>query len=137
MNSLAGLALMKLITWDDRRYNRDAKDLRFIMTNYLQAGNEERVYGERGHHTDLLDEDKFVNVQLVGARLLGRYVRAILSDRSFIAVTRILAGQTADGGGHPLVEAMIGGALDIDEAYEEALRGIEMFSLGISDAWQS
>lgn len=137
VSSLAGLALMKLIAWDDRRYNRDAKDLRFVMTNYLQAGNEERVYGERGGHTDLLDDDKFVDVRLTGARLLGRDVGAILSDRSLIAVTRILAEQTADGGGHPLVAAMIGGALDIDGAYEEALRGLEMFSLGISDAWQS
>lgn len=137
VSSLAGLALMKLIAWDDRRFNSDAKDLRFVMTSYLQAGNEKRVYGERGHHTDLLDEDKFVNVQLTGARLLGRDVRAILSDRSLIAVTRILAEQTAGAGGHPLVEAMIGGALDIDEAHEGALRGLEMFSLGISDAWQS
>ena len=132
-SSLAGLALMKLIAWDDRRFNRDAKDLRFIMTHYLQAGNEERIYGERGDHMDLLDEDKFVDVQLTGARLLGRDVGAIISDQSHGVVTRILAEQTAEDGGHPLIAAMIGGALDIDEAYEKALRGLETFSLGISD----
>lgn len=137
VSSLAGLALMKLIAWDDRRFNRDAKDFRLIMTSYLQAGNEERVYGERGGHMDLLDDDKFVNVQMTGARLPGHDVGAILSDRSLEAVTRILAEQTAEGGDHPLVAAMIEGALDIDEAYEEALRGLEMFSLGISDARQS
>lgn len=137
VSSLAGLALMKLIAWDDRRYNRDAKDLRFIMTHYLQAGNEERVYGERGDHTDLLDEDKFVDVELTGLRLLGRDIGAILSDQSHGAVTRILAEQTAEDGAHPLIAAMISGALDIDEAYEEALRGLEMFSLGIADVRQS
>lgn len=136
-SSLAGLALMKIIAWDDRRFNRDAKDLRFIMTHYLQAGNEERVYGERGDQTDLLDEDKFVDVELTGARLLGRDVGTITSDQSHRAVTRILAEQTAEGGAHPLIAAMIGGALDIDEAYEEALRSLEMFSLGISDVRQS
>lgn len=128
---------MKLIAWDERRFNRDAKDLRFIMTHYLQTGNKGRVYGEQGNHTDLLDEDKFVDVELTGARLLGRDVGAIISDQSHGTVTRILAEQTAEGGAHPLIAAMIGGALDIDEAYEEALRGLEMFSLGVSDVRQS
>jgi predicted nucleotidyltransferase len=137
VSSLAGLALMKLIAWDDRRFNRDAKDLRLIMTKYLQAGNEERMYGERGDHTDLLDEDKFVDAGLTGARLLGRDVGAILSDQSHGPVSRILAEQTAEGGAHPLIAAMIGDTLDIDKAYEEALRGLEMFSLGISDVRQS
>jgi predicted nucleotidyltransferase len=137
VSSLAGLALMKLIAWDDRRFNRDARDLRLIMTCYLQAGNEERVFGERGGQTDLLDDDKFVNVPLTGARLLGRDVGAILTEQSLKAVKRILAEQTAGGGGHPLVAAMIGGAFDIDEAYEEALRALEMFGLGISDVRQS
>lgn len=136
VSSLAGLALMKLIAWDDRRSNRDAKDLRFIMTHYLQAGNEERVYGEQGGHTDLLADDKFVNVELTGARLLGRDVGVILTDQSLEAVARILAEQTAGGGDHSLVAAMISGALDIEEAYEEALRCLEMFSIGISDARQ-
>lgn len=137
VSSLAGLALMKLIAWDDRRYNRDAKDLRLIMTKYLQAGNDERVYGERGDHTDLLGDDKFVDVRLTGPRLLGRDVGAILSDQSHGAVMRILAEQTAEGRAHPLIAAMISGDLDIDKAYEEALRGLEMFSLGISDVRQS
>jgi predicted nucleotidyltransferase len=86
---------MKLIAWDDRRSNREAKDLRFLMTSYLQAVNEERIYGERGRHTDLPDDDRFVNVQLTGARLLGRDVGAILPDQSIEALTRILAEQTA------------------------------------------
>jgi hypothetical protein len=41
---------MKLIAWDDRRFNRDAKDLRFIMTHYLQAGNEERATSHSSSH---------------------------------------------------------------------------------------
>jgi predicted nucleotidyltransferase len=62
VSSLAGLALMKLIAWDDRRLNSDAKDLRFIISSYLQAGNEERVYGDGAEHSELLDDEKFVSV---------------------------------------------------------------------------
>jgi hypothetical protein len=38
--SLAGLALMKLIAWNDRRdrYRKDAEDLGFIMSNCLMWG---------------------------------------------------------------------------------------------------
>lgn len=39
--------------------------------------------------------------------------------------------------GDPLVMAIIEGALDIGEAYEEALQGMEMFGLGSSDTQQS
>jgi predicted nucleotidyltransferase len=44
--SLAGLAAMKLISWKDKypERNKDAKDLKFIMLNYIEAGNFERIY---------------------------------------------------------------------------------------------
>lgn len=46
--SLSGLALMKIIAWDDRHYERDAQDLGLIMKHYLDAGNQDRVYTEQG-----------------------------------------------------------------------------------------
>jgi predicted nucleotidyltransferase len=136
VSSLAGLALMKLIAWDDRRENSDAKDLRFIISNYLQAGNEERVYGNKSEHSDLLDDEKFVSVELTSARLLGRDVGMLLTDQSRQAVIRILEEQTADDGSFALVAAMTGGALDADEAFERALHELKMFMQGISDARQ-
>ena len=42
--SLAGLALMKIVAWADRRFERDAQDLALIMRHYLDAGNQDRVY---------------------------------------------------------------------------------------------
>lgn len=39
VSSLAGLALMKLIAWQQRRQTKDAKDLQLILTRYLQVGN--------------------------------------------------------------------------------------------------
>ena len=47
--SPAALALLKLIAWSERgsAVNRkDARDLSLLLTTYLRAGNEERLYGE-------------------------------------------------------------------------------------------
>ncbi|MDX1472379.1 MAG: hypothetical protein R3213_12840, partial [Flavobacteriaceae bacterium] len=45
--TLSGLAVLKLISWEDRSYkDKDAKDLDFIISNYLEAGNRERLYSE-------------------------------------------------------------------------------------------
>lgn len=41
--SLAGLALMKIVAWADRRFERDAQDLGLIMRHYLDAGNQDRI----------------------------------------------------------------------------------------------
>src|SRR5262245_3732962 len=70
VSSLAGLTLMKLIAWKERRNSKDAKDLKLLLSEYLRAGNVTRL--ESGEHRDLLEDDKFVNVELASARLLGR-----------------------------------------------------------------
>ena len=72
--SLPGQALMKLIAWNDQPYRRgkDAVDLGFIMSNYLDAGNADRILGESADHMDLLTDD--FDHYLTGSRLLGRDV---------------------------------------------------------------
>ena len=55
--SLAGLALMKIVAWNERRFARDAEDLALISRNYLDAGNQNRVFSEQGDCVDLLDEE--------------------------------------------------------------------------------
>lgn len=67
--TLAGLALMKLISWDEKYPERkkDAEDLLLIMQKYEEAGNFERLYdNEQG----LLQEENF-DTRLAGIRLLG------------------------------------------------------------------
>ncbi len=39
---------MKIIAWDDRRFERDAQDIGLIMNHYLDAGNQDRVYSDQG-----------------------------------------------------------------------------------------
>ena len=55
--SLAGLALMKITAWDDRRFERDAQDLGLILKDYLDARNQDRVFSEQGDCFELLNED--------------------------------------------------------------------------------
>jgi predicted nucleotidyltransferase len=68
--SLPGLAIMKLISWNEKYPNRkrDAEDLLLIMNKYEEAGNTERLYEEE---LSLLQEENF-DTKLAGTRLLGR-----------------------------------------------------------------
>jgi hypothetical protein len=68
-----------------------------------------------------------VRVELAGTRLLGRGVSPLLTEHSRLAVARIVEEQLAGDRSHALIAAMIAGALDVDEAYEKALREFEMF----------
>lgn len=68
--SIPGMTLMKLISWNDQYPGRpkDAEDLLFLMENYAEAGNLDRLYGPE---CELLQEDGY-DQTLAGIRLLGR-----------------------------------------------------------------
>jgi predicted nucleotidyltransferase len=125
VSSLAGLALMKLIAWKDRRNAKDAKDLKFILSEYLRAGNEERL--ESGEHSDLLDEGTFVSVELTSARLLGRDLALLLTGQSRQAVVEILEEPSS------LASVMAAKSIEIDEAFESTLRMLESLKRGVAD----
>lgn len=77
--SLPALAVLKIFAWRDRRRRspgKDAADLWTILCNYLQAGNEDRLYAE---HTHLFDEPDYDYLR-AGAWLLGRDIRALLDS---------------------------------------------------------
>ena len=86
--SVEGLALLKLFAWNDRSANlriKDAKDLYIIITTYLDAGNQEKLFNE---NTDIVDED--FDYELGGARLLGRDIARIASAHALKALSEIL-----------------------------------------------
>jgi predicted nucleotidyltransferase len=69
---------MKLIAWRERGssvHRKDARDLGLLLTTYLRAGNEGRLYKE---HAALLDEAEF-DLDAAGARILGRIWRTWLA----------------------------------------------------------
>jgi predicted nucleotidyltransferase len=75
--SLAGVGLLKLVAWADRRLRapgKDAGDFALILRHYLPAGNEERLYAEGAH---LLAEEQF-DYEVAGAWLLGHDMARLL-----------------------------------------------------------
>lgn len=135
VSSLAGLVLMKLIAWSDRRHtnSKDALDLGFIVSHYLDAGNQKRIYRENSEHNDLLLDDDF-DYGLAGARLLGRDVRRLLNERSYPAVMALLDEQTGEQNSYPLVEAMTRRGENFYGDFDKALEMLEMLKRGILDS---
>lgn len=122
--SLSGLALMKLIAWDERYPERkhDAIDFRIILKSYLDAGNEERLYEQ---DIDLIKMD----YQTVGARMLGRDIAKICRSETAIKVLEILDRETGEQKNYNLVVDM---REDFSgEEFEEKLQLLEDFKLGV------
>jgi predicted nucleotidyltransferase len=68
--SLSMLVALKLVAWSERHATapgRDAADLLLILKNYLDAGNQSRLYHEAPH---LLDQNDF-DYERAGAWLAG------------------------------------------------------------------
>ncbi len=86
--SVEGLVILKIFSWNDRTLAlriKDAIDLYIIMTTYLDAGNQERLFNE---HSDLVNED--FNYELGGASLLGRDISKIANENVLKALLTIL-----------------------------------------------
>ena len=103
--SLAGLALMKIVAWDERHFERDAEDLALIMRHYLDAGNSYRIYTKEGDCLDLLNEE--FDYDKASARILGRDVGQLLTDTSRTIVARVLSDKADQFGADALAMAMI------------------------------
>jgi predicted nucleotidyltransferase len=121
---------MKLIAWNDRRdrYRKDAVDLGLIMSYYLDAGNAGRILGEEAEQGDLLAAD--FDYYQAGARLLGRDVGQLLTDRSYMPIMKILDDQTGERNQYPLVEAMLSNS---HGEFQKGLSMLESLKQGILD----
>jgi len=126
--SLAGLALMKIVAWDDRRFERDAQDLGLIMRHYLDAGNQDRVYREQGDCFDLLNED--FDYEKASSRMLGRDVGRLTGVDSRPIVERVLL-ETAE---EALSTAMVRNNANYHGDFELALGMLAELRIGISES---
>jgi predicted nucleotidyltransferase len=86
--SLAGLALLKLIAWAERHFERDAQDFGLIMRCYLDAGNQGRLYDADGDCVDLLNEE--FDYDRASAQILGRDISRILTEETRLVIERVL-----------------------------------------------
>ncbi len=75
--SIEGLSILKIISWDENPHvrNKDALDLFTIMVNYIEAGNEKRLFEEAG---DMFREDEISDYDMTSSRFLGRNIADIL-----------------------------------------------------------
>jgi predicted nucleotidyltransferase len=105
--STRGLALMKLISWKDGfpSRSRDALDILYIIKNYIEAGNMNRLQSE---HSDLVN-DQF-DFELTGAILLGRDITDLANQQTLETLKRILNEEIKSGDNSKLISDMMIGA---------------------------
>jgi len=127
ISSLPGLVALKLISWEENYPDRkrDAEDIRFIMQNYENAGNFERLYDQE---KDILEEESFDNT-LASIRLLGKDIAKILNDTTKEKVTRILVGETSDESEYKLVLDM----MEHRDDFENTLLQLKKMAIGFSE----
>lgn len=92
--SLPGLVMLKFVAYDDRPFERetDLQDIWYVLKNYLDAGNEDRLYLD----SDLLNDENF-DFRTIGARLLGRDLAKILNDQTEKIVLKHLSEDDDSG----------------------------------------
>lgn len=127
--SLAGLAILKIISWNDNPVlrDRDAKDLLLLTRTYLDAGNVDRLYKKE---VDLLEKEGF-DYELVSAKLLGRDIATILRPKTRDTILKILERETGGFQSHyRLVYNMLDYGADSSD-FEKSLRLLEEMKAGI------
>lgn len=104
--TLPALALLKLVCWQERYLTfpkKDAADVQLITTNYLRAGNQNRLWDEFLHwttHDDAFDYDE------AGARMLGHDIATLVDPIGRGRVARLLASQSDEDQLAPLPREM-------------------------------
>lgn len=119
--SLPALAVLKLFAWRDRGSNnaKDAIDLWSILENYLEAGNESRLYEEATHLFERPDYDYLRS----GAWLLGQDIRTLLSGGDGTSFQQALDIMEAEANSQEFALARDSGARDT-QAVVDLLRSM-------------
>jgi predicted nucleotidyltransferase len=78
--SLPGLTVLKILAWKERGADnaKDALDLKYIMENYTDADNRNRIYDQ---HYEMLESLEY-DLQLAGVRLLAHDARGLVSNQT-------------------------------------------------------
>ncbi len=110
--STKGLVLMKLISWKDGfpSRSRDALDILYIIKNYIEAGNMDRLKSE---HSDLIN-DQF-DFELTGAILLGRDISEIANPQTLELLVNILEEEIKNEGNSKFISDMMIGTSIISQ----------------------
>jgi len=129
--SLAGLAILKLISWDENsaRRQKDASDLVFIIRNYLDAGNLDRLFEEA---PDIVDSSDY-HYEAGSARLLGRDISKIAYTSTLAKLIQILKRESQGKRGHRIAMDVLQSNRFAEESYEEVSALIDALLKGLTD----
>jgi predicted nucleotidyltransferase len=130
--SLPGMAVLKLIAWQERHNEfptKDAPDIAPLLRYYSEAGNDERLYGQ---HADLIQAADF-DFEMAGARMLGRDMAAIMTAQTKETVLKILDVHTNPDGNDHLILAISRCIPGRD--YEKSLNLLQNLKKGILDLY--
>ena len=128
--SPVGWALLKIVSWGERDAGervKDALDLGLILRNYAEAGNEERLYGIEAA---MLEQEEY-DLQMAGARLLGRDICKISHPESLKKIVAILDQETGEQDRYRLATEMREGHIGESEKFEHNLQLLEKLKQGI------
>lgn len=92
--SLPGLAVLKLLAWNDRRYDsaKDAQDLALLLLLYGEYAKDRLFDSE----LELMEHHGF-DMGLAGAELLGQDIGAMASEVTTTHILSIICGKNDDG----------------------------------------
>lgn len=126
-----GLVLLKLISWEDAFPSRarDAIDIIYIMHNYIEAGNVDRLYDE---HSDLVSDD--FDFELSGATLLGRDIAELTNSNTHEHVVNLIVKELKDPSESNFINDMSKGdfqSIDHDQIYKHCLQLLKNFLSGL------
>jgi predicted nucleotidyltransferase len=106
--SPAGWALLKIISWHDKDSPdclKDAQDLSLILSHYCETFIIDELYEKE--EALLADED--FDLEITGARLLGRNIAAIAKQQALTTICEILEQEAGEQEPFQLVQDMIQG----------------------------
>lgn len=131
--SLAGLAVLKFVAYDDRPHERqtDLEDVLFVARSYLDAANEEKLYAD----DELMHEEDF-DLRTVGARLLGRDMAELLTEQTEKVILTHLSEDSGDADDRGLArtaEIMMAHSSSLDENVDLTVKLLRQLRQGITE----
>ena len=127
----AGLAIMKLISWDESypRRGKDGQDFYYVAENYIEAGNDERLYNEASDLTEVESFDR----AMAGARLLGRDMGRLAEGDVQQRIHEIFVRESDPSGPLKFISDIVGTDITMQEKFDEIMALLHSVRDGFSE----
>jgi predicted nucleotidyltransferase len=128
-----GLAIMKLISWDQQypERNKDAKDLFFILSQYINIGNEDRIYSNELDNIKKKISD--LDYEFIGPYFLGKDIAMIANFNTLNIITGILNKEVNDNSNYNLISDILRDQFSDNDKYKRTLKLLKYLKMGIDD----